>query len=280
MVLLVLATASSLTGFWAHGTIVDEGGWNDAMGDLLDDDAVADEVASIITDRTVDAVLDAAIDIPFVSGAVEDLAAGPVRDAVRPAVVAIVRSEIASAAWAAAVASAHDDAVAVLRGDSTALVDGPRIRLDLSSLADRIADRVDDALGPIAAIGPLGSIDVDLEIVLHDLSEHDTSLDVASFAERQRWPLLFTAVAAALVLIATTSNRGAALTAVGALVVLSALGFRLGLGASEPDGLATTWASIVATADTATWSVIGVGAVFLLAGASWWLALRTRRRTT
>lgn len=267
--MLLLATTASLTGFWVHDTIVDEDGWNATLGDLLDDDAVADEVASIVTDRTIETVLASAIDLPFVSGAIEDAATGPLTEAIRPVVVAAVRSEIGATVWAAAVAAVHDDVVAILRDDSTALVDGSTIRLDLSPLVEQIASRLDDALGPIGSFGITDVVDMDLTIVLYDLSEHDTSLDIGSRTEQRRVVWLVLAVAAACTLVVVGSNRPAALAGAGALLVVSAIAFRVGLATSEPDGLDATWSHVAGTADGMTWAVAGIGIVAVLAGAGW-----------
>lgn len=266
-VVLLLATTASLTGFWVRDTIVDEDGWNSTLGDLLDDDAVADEVASIVTDRTIETVLASAIDLPFVSGAIEEAATGPLTETIGPVVAAAVRSEIGATVWSAAVATVHDDVVAILRDDSTTLVDGSTIRLDLTPLAVQIASRLDDALGPVGSFGISEVVDVDLTIVLYDLSEHDTSLAVGSSSERLRVVLLLLSVAAAGTLVATGSRRPAALAGVGVLLVVSAVAFRIGLAVGEPDGLDATWSHVAGTADGMTWAVAGIGIVTVLAAA-------------
>ena len=273
--LLVVAVVTSLVGWWVHGTIVDDDGWNTALGDVLDDDEVAAEVATIVTERTVDAVLDSAIDVPLVSGAIEDVAAGPARDVVEPVVGAFVRSELASTAWRAAVASVHDDAVAILRDESTGLVDGSVIRLDLRPLSDRLVERIDEALGPFGSSGVGDALDVDLEIVLYDLSEHDTSLRLGSAAERMRLPMTLAAVTVAIGLVIVADDRPVALISIGGAVAAAAALFRFTIGALEPAGLEATWSHVVATADGVTSAVILLGVVVGLAGVGLWMAVRT-----
>lgn len=265
---VAISSAAALLGTWLHDTVVQPSGWNDAVGDLLEDDEVAAEVAAIITDRVVTSAIDELIDVPLLPGGIEARAEDAIRDRVTPVVDRVLRSEAAEAAWRTAVERSHPSVVALLRDDDNGLVGDRTVRLDLAPLADRIVDSVGGALSDALSIGGIDvdlrpDLDVDLSVELLDLRDAETALDVADVAERRRvgWIVLAAVSAGAAVLVGP--HRRWWLAIAGLSVVAAAASSAYVLRAVEPDGLPNTWTHVAATADPYSAQTAGVGGVLL-----------------
>lgn len=264
-----MSSAAALIGTWLHDTVVQPDGWNDAIGDLLEDDEVAAEVATIITDRLVASAIDELVDVPLLPGGIEARAEEAIRDRIAPVVERVMRSEGAESAWRTAVDRSHPSVVALVRDDDTGLVGDRRVRIDLAPLADRIVDTVGGALSDALSIGGLDidlrpDLDVDLSITLLDLRDAETALDAADIAERHRVGWIVVAAASACGIVAIGPHRRWWLAVAGLSVAGAAIATAYVLRAVEPDGLPNTWAHITETADPYVGAVTATGIALLL----------------
>ena len=138
VMLTVVSTAATLTGFWVHDAVVDRTGWNDTVAPLIDDDRVVAELSAGVTSDAADQAVAAILDVPLVPSSIERDAAARITDAVRPAVARALRTEAAAAVWRTATDRAHADVVAILRGHDSTFTNGRRVVVDLGPLAGAV----------------------------------------------------------------------------------------------------------------------------------------------
>ncbi len=267
--MLAISCAAALLGAWLHDTVVEPEGWVDTLGDLIEDDGVAAEVAAILTDRVVASAVDELVDIPLLPGSVEERVEAEIRSRVAPVVARIVRSEAAETAWRTAIERSHPSVVALLRDETTAVVGDRTIRIDLAPLAERIVDSVAGALSDAVSIGGLDvdlrpDLDLDLYVRLLDLRSADTALDVASTAERHRTAWTVVALASLVLVVALGPHRRRWTAVAGVTIVATATLTRPALGSVEPDGLVETWQQVSSSADPYIWRTVGVGAALVV----------------
>jgi hypothetical protein len=277
----------SIVGDWIGDDVVSEAGWVENLVPLADDDRIVAAVAGQLTNEAAALAADALDEnLPLVPRSVID---GLLEQAVRvitPAVRRIMETDLLSRAWGVAVRLAHPQVLALLGRDDTALVDGAEIVLDLTPVADRVREEIDEVLDFDLPFGlslpedPLGLANLDLRFELVDLRESERELGVADDAERRSGVFLVLALlaAAATVLLSPDRVVGLALAAGAAALGPAALLANLALDRpDDPVGYGIAFDRIVDQATATARGVALVAGAVLVVTLVLNVALRSRR---
>jgi hypothetical protein len=277
----------SIVGDWIGDDVVSEDGWVENLVPLADDDRIVAAVAGQLTNEAAALAADALDEnLPLVPRSVID---GLLEQAVRvitPAVRRIMETDLMARAWGAAVRLAHPQVLALLGRGDTALVDGAEIVLDLTPIADRVREEIDDVLDFDLPFGlslpedPLGLARLDLRFELVDLRESEREFGVADDAERRSPLFLGLALLAAAATVLLSSDRvvGLALAAGAAALGPVALLVNLALDRPEdPVGYGIAFDRIVDQATGTARGVALVAGAVLVVTLALNVALRSRR---
>ena len=236
LVLAAVLVPVASAAWWVSGTVTDTDAYVATVAPLATDPEVVAAAETALTDRIMELieqqqVLDKAATAledqglpPVVSRAL-DLLAEPLRDRVQAmvsrAVDALLESPAFAQAWTEANRSAHEELIAVLRGDRDVVVQDGTVSLQLATLSNTIRNALVNAGVPGAESIPT----VQATLPLAKVSE----LEKAQAAYRAldavgRWlPVLTLLLAAGGIALARHRRRAALRWSVGSLAGLGAL---------------------------------------------------------
>jgi hypothetical protein len=173
VILVALACLAGLTtaiGFWTHSLLLDTDDFVGVVGPVLKDKAVTRTVGTYVADKTVEiARVEALIRraLPERIGFLAGPLTGQVRDQVRSGMIKALRSDAVYDLWIDINRFAHEQAVALLRGQTkTVRIEGDKVVLDVVPLIaigikhlDRIIPGVIGERVELPSIDPTASPD-------------------------------------------------------------------------------------------------------------------------
>ena len=278
--------------WWVRAEVLDPERWTATSALVVADPEVRADVATELADRVIEAVrleevLAAAL--PFPLGLLADPLSEGAADLVARATVAGVATEAFAGIWEAASRVAWTEVLAAVRdeGDVTAIVDGA-LTLDLGRSLDLVREELSDAGVP--AIDALDLSAVDARFVLVDAPELERlrqlvrAIDVGVVV----FPVLVIAllgvgtvllrrVGPVLVALGTGMVVGVVFTAVVAVWSRSVVVDAFSGGVLGPTAAGRVVDTVTEGVRTPLGSVMGAGAVLVVAGAVAWTAGARRR---
>lgn len=237
-------------GWWMRDTVVPTAAYVDTVAPLATNQAVV----AAVEDRLVAQTMQSVDQVDQLSG---PLVRPRVEQLVRTAVRRVVTDPAFAEAWRSANRVAHDEVVAVLSGDSSAV----RVRKDstvdlrLASLTAAIRKELVDAGVPLAEAIP------EVQATLPIGNTQDLARAQLAYTLLDRWgralPLATLVLIAAGLLVARRRGRALAWTALGSLLGLGVLAVALLVGRSVyleaiPSGISRPAASAVFDTVTAS----------------------------
>ena len=148
IVLTAIGVAASTTAVWAHQVIFDTDQFVETVGPLIDDPDVQDALATRLTEAIMTGLdVENRVESTLAQAGPEDLPisvsvlAGPITDGIRDflhdRIQQLLASDAARTVWLKSVTFAHEEAIAILRGESSTItIQGDTAYLNLLPLVN------------------------------------------------------------------------------------------------------------------------------------------------
>jgi hypothetical protein len=241
VILTAIGVAASTTAVWAHQVVFDTDRFVETVGPLIDDPNVQDALATrlseaIMTGLEVEKRVESTLtqvgpqDLPISASVL----AGPITDGIRSflhdRIQALLATDAVRTVWINALTTAHDQAVSILRGDSSTItIQGdtaylnllPLVNDALSSLESTLSDllnrqidipsvtgeRVDTILPQLEQRLGIDLPDDFGQIPVFSSESLVTAQQAVEAADRLVWLLIIVTVITAIAAVALSLNR-------------------------------------------------------------------------
>jgi hypothetical protein len=241
IILTAIGVAASTTAVWAHQVVFDTDRFVETVGPLIDDPNVQDALAMRLSDAIMTGLdVENRVESTLTSVGPQDLPisasvlAGPITDGIRSflhdRIQALLATDAVRTVWINALRTAHDQAVSILRGDSSTItIQGDTAYLNLLPLVNdalsSLEGTLSDLLNRQIDIPPVTGEQVDTilpqledrlgidlpddfgQIPVFSSDSLVTAQQAVKAADRLVWLLIIVTVITAIAAVALSLNR-------------------------------------------------------------------------